>query len=224
MMGKIVLVPTPLGNLEDMTYRAVRVLRESTLILAEDTRTTGVLLKHYGIETRMRAYHQHNEHHDTNRILEGIQDGEVYALVTDAGTPGISDPGFMLVRAALEKGLAVECLPGPAAFVPALVASGLPCDRFHFEGFLPHKKGRQTRIRELADQQHTVVLYESPHRVLRTLTQFAEHVEEGRRCVVARELTKIYEEYVRGTIRELIVYYTDREVKGEIVMMISGKA
>jgi 16S rRNA (cytidine1402-2'-O)-methyltransferase len=222
-MAKIVLVPTPLGNLEDITYRAVRVLRESALILAEDTRKSGILLKHYGIETRMRAYHQHNEHPDTGRILDGMHDGDTYALVTDAGTPGISDPGFMLVRAALERGISVECLPGPVAFVPALVASGLPCDRFHFEGFLPHKKGRQTRIRELAELPHTVVMYESPHRVLRTLIQFSEHVEEERRCVVGRELTKIYEEYIRGTIVELVTYYTGREVKGEVVMMIAGK-
>jgi 16S rRNA (cytidine1402-2'-O)-methyltransferase len=224
MMRKIVLVPTPLGNLNDMTYRAVQVLKESTLILAEDTRTTGNLLKHFGIETRMRAYHQHNEHLDTQRILDRMTEGEIYALVTDAGTPGISDPGFMLVRAALERGIAIECLPGPVAFVPALVASGLPCDRFHFEGFLPHKKGRQTRIRELAEYPHTVVLYESPHRVLKTLLQFSEHVEEERRCVVAREISKFYEEFVRGTVHELIAYYTDREVKGEVVMMIAGKA
>lgn len=223
-MGKIVLVPTPLGNLEDMTFRAVRVLRESTLILAEDTRITGVLLKHYGIETRMRSYHQHNEHQDTNRILDGIDGSATVALVTDAGTPGISDPGFMLVRAALERGIEVECLPGPAAFVPALVASGLPCDRFHFEGFLPHKKGRQTRIRELAAMPVTVVLYESPHRVLKTLTQFSEVTEADRMVVVARELTKIYEEFVRGSIAELLVHYTGREVKGEVVMMIGGKA
>jgi len=222
-MGRIVLVPTPLGNLEDITHRAVRVLRESTLILAEDTRKTGILLNHYGIETRMRSYHQHNEHQNTDRILDGMGEGDVYSLVSDAGTPGISDPGFMLVRAALERGIVVECLPGPVAFVPALAASGLPCDRFHFEGFLPHKKGRQTRIRELADLPHTVVLYESPHRVLRTLLQFAEHVKEERRGVVARELTKIYEEFVRGTIGELVTYYTGREVKGEVVMMIGGK-
>jgi 16S rRNA (cytidine1402-2'-O)-methyltransferase len=222
-MGKIILVPTPLGNLEDMTFRAVRILHESTLILAEDTRKTGILLKHYQIETRMRSYHQHNEHGATRAILEGMGDGDIYALVTDAGTPGISDPGFLLVRTALDLGIEVMCLPGPSAFVPALVASGLPCDRFFFEGFLPVKKGRATRLGLLSMLNHTVVLYESPHRLARTLKDLCLHFGEDRSAVVAREISKIYEEYRRGTLKELALHYTNSMVKGEIVLIISGK-
>lgn len=223
-MGKIVLVPTPLGNLEDITLRAIRVLKESDLILAEDTRKTGILLKHYGITTRMTSYHQHNEHSVTRKILDGMAPEAVYAMVTDAGTPGISDPGFYLVRGAIEQGIEVECLPGPSAFVPGLVASGLPCDKFHFEGFLPHKKGRATRIEYLSTLPITTVLYESPHRLLKTLQQLAEVFGGDRRGVVARELTKIHEEIARGTLTELHKEFSSRDVKGEIVLIVEGKS
>lgn len=222
-MGKIIVVPTPLGNLEDITIRAVRVLKESTLILAEDTRKSGILLKHYGITTRMTAYHQHNEHEITTRMIQQIGPEDVYALITDAGTPGISDPGFMLVREALRNGIEVECLPGPVAFVPALVASGLSCDRFHFEGFLPHKKGRATRLAALATYPFTIIFYESPHRLVRTLKQLRETFGDDRQAVVAREITKIYEEYQRGALPELEAHYAARDVKGEIVLMVEGK-
>lgn len=223
-MGKIVLVPTPMGNLEDITLRALRILNESDLILAEDTRTTGVLLKHYDISTSMVSYHQHNEHSKTERLLAGMGADTVYAMVTDAGTPGISDPGFFIVREALRKGHRIECLPGPAAFVPALAASGLSSDRFHFEGFLPHKKGRNSRLRFLADYPHTVILYESPHRVLRSLEQLSESFGPNRRAVVARELTKIHEEFVRGTLADLVSHFQKAEARGEMVLLIEGKS
>jgi 16S rRNA (cytidine1402-2'-O)-methyltransferase len=223
-MGKIVIVPTPVGNLEDITLRALRVLKECDLILAEDTRKSGILLKHYGISVRLTAYHQHNEHSRTEALLNQMGADEVYALVTDAGTPGISDPGFMLVREAIQRGIEVECLPGPVAFIPALVGSGLPCDRFHFEGFLPHKKGRQTRITMLAEYPFTVIFYESPHRLVKTLQQLAERFGADRQAVVAREITKLYEEFTRGTLGELAVNYGSREVKGEIVIIVAGKA
>ncbi len=224
-MGKIVLVPTPVGNLEDITYRAVRVLKESTLILAEDTRTTGILLKRYDIETKTVSYHQHNEHKKTGELLDDMEEHDQYALVTDAGTPGISDPGFHMVREALLRGFNVECLPGPAAFIPALVVSGLPCDRFHFEGFLPHKKGRFSRIMELATYPYTLVFYESPHRLSKTLEQLTAAMGPERRAVVARELTKIHEEFVRGTLAELCTKYNEgQSVKGEIVLIVGGKS
>jgi len=223
-MGKIVIVPTPLGNLEDITLRALRVLKESDLILAEDTRKSGILLKHYGISVKVTAYHQHNEHTRTAALLDQMGEGDVYALVTDAGTPGISDPGFMLVRAATKRGIEVECLPGAVAFIPALVGSGLPCDRFHFEGFLPHKKGRATRISALAGYPFTVVFYESPHRLVKTLQQLGEVFGLDRQAVVVRELTKIHEEFTRGTLQELAADYGGREVKGEIVIIVAGKA
>ncbi|MFO7722664.1 MAG: 16S rRNA (cytidine(1402)-2'-O)-methyltransferase [Bacteroidales bacterium] len=223
-MGKIVIVPTPLGNLEDITLRALRVLKESDLILAEDTRKSGILLKHYGISVKVTAYHQHNEHTRTAALLDQMGEDDVYALVTDAGTPGISDPGFMLVREAIGRGIEVECLPGAVAFIPALVGSGLPCDRFHFEGFLPHKKGRMTRIAALADYPFTVVFYESPHRLVKTLQQLGEGFGPDRQAVVARELTKIHEEFTRGTLQDLAYDYGSREVKGEIVIIVAGKA
>lgn len=222
-MAKLYLVPTPIGNLEDITLRALRILKEEvSVILAEDTRKTAILLRHYSINKPMTAFHQHNEHRVTDRFVQQLQQGENMALVTDAGTPGISDPGFMLVRACLTSGVEVECLPGATAFVPALVNSGLPSDRFLFEGFLPHKKGRQTKIRLLASESRTIILYESPHRLVKTLQQLAEVMGPERRASVSRELTKMFEETQRGTLSELIVYFSKGEVKGEIVMVIEG--
>lgn len=222
-MAKLILVPTPIGNLEDISLRALSVLKnEADLILAEDTRKTGILLKHYGIDKPMASFHQHNEHKMTQRFADRIQGGEQLALVTDAGTPAISDPGFMLVRECIARDIPVECLPGATAFVPALVNSGLPADRFVFEGFLPHKKGRQKRLEQIAKQPYTVILYESPHRLLKTLTQLAEWTGPGRRACVSRELTKIHEENRRGTLSELIAWYGERDIKGEIVLVIEG--
>jgi 16S rRNA (cytidine1402-2'-O)-methyltransferase len=222
-MAKLYLVPTPIGNLEDITLRALRILKEEvSLILAEDTRKTAILLRHYSINKPMTAFHQHNEHRVTDRFVQQLQQGENMALVTDAGTPGISDPGFLLVRACLAAGVEVECLPGATAFVPALVNSGLPSDCFLFEGFLPHKKGRQTKIRQLATKSHTIILYESPHRLVKTLQQLAEVMGPERRASVSRELTKMFEENQRGTLGELITYFSKGEVKGEIVMVIEG--
>lgn len=222
-MSKLYLVPTPVGNLEDMTFRAVRILKEVSLILAEDTRKTGMLLKHYGIEGKMFSHHQHNEHQTAEIIARRIEIGETVALVTDAGTPGISDPGFLLIRTCIEKGIPIECLPGPTAFVPALVASGLPCDRFYFEGFLPHKKGRNTRINYLSQLDQTIVLYESPFRLVKTLSQLAEIMGVERNACVSREISKIYEEHRRGPLSELINHYTSNEPKGEIVITVAGK-
>jgi 16S rRNA (cytidine1402-2'-O)-methyltransferase len=222
-MSKLYLVPTPIGNLEDITFRAVRILKEAGLILAEDTRTSGVLLKHYGINTPMRSHHQYNEHDTVASIASLIAGGQTVALITDAGTPGISDPGFLLVRECLKQALEVECLPGATAFVPALVASGLPCDRFYFEGFLPQKKGRQTRLKFLADKTETMVFYESPFRLLKTLDQFTEYFGCDRRASVSRELTKFYEETARGTLRELIIHFGQKSIKGEIVVVVEGK-
>lgn len=224
-MSKLYLVPTPIGNLEDITLRAIRILRdEADLILAEDTRKTSILLRHLEISKPMLAFHQHNEHQQLNRIVNRLQGGETMALVSDAGTPAISDPGFLLVRACVEQQIEVECLPGATAFVPALVNSGLPADRFIFEGFLPHKKGRQTKIQAIVNQPYTTILYESPHRLLKTLQQFLEFAGPDRKAAVSRELTKIYEETVRGTLAELITYFGQSEVKGEIVIVISGFA
>ncbi|HRZ41432.1 MAG TPA: 16S rRNA (cytidine(1402)-2'-O)-methyltransferase [Bacteroidales bacterium] len=222
-MARITLVPTPLGNLSDITLRSLEALRQADLILAEDTRTTGILLKHFDIKTRLVAYHLHNEHQRTGRILDEAGEDSRLVLVTDAGTPGISDPGFLLVREALQRGMQVECLPGPVAFVPALVASGLPCDRFHFEGFLPPKKGRMTRLAWLAGYPFTLVLYESPHRLLKTLGQMAEVFGGERRGVVVRELSKIHEEYHRGTLAELETEFTSVQPRGEIVLIVEGK-
>jgi 16S rRNA (cytidine1402-2'-O)-methyltransferase len=222
-MPKLYLVPTPIGNLEDITLRAIRILKEVDLILAEDTRTTGNLLKHYEIKTKMMTHHLFNEHREVPLITNRIIGGENIALVSDAGTPGISDPGFLLVRECLKAGIEVECLPGPTAFVPALVASGIPCDCFHFEGFLPVKKGRQTRLKELAEIQDTLVFYESPHRLIKTLEDFITYFGSERTISVSRELTKIYEETKRGTIAEVLEYFSSKTIKGEIVIVVEGK-
>lgn len=216
------LVPTPIGNLEDITLRALRILREVNLILAEDTRKTAILLKHYEISTPVTAYHQHNEHNLTPRITERLSRGENIALVSDAGTPGISDPGFLLVRACITQGIVTECLPGPTAFVPALVNSGLPCESFYFEGFLPHKKGRNKIMESLKNSAKTMVFYESPFRLLKTLELFAATFGQERKAAVSRELTKIYEENVRGTLAELIAHFSNVTVKGEIVILVAG--
>lgn len=218
------LVPTPIGNREDMSARAIRMLSEADLVLAEDTRTSRPLLLHYGVDTQLRAYHAHNEHGITPQLVEDMKDGATYALITDAGTPGISDPGFLLVRACREAGVAVSCLPGPAAFVPALAASGIPCDRFHFEGFLPHKKGRQTRLKYLAELPNTFALYESPHRIVKLLGQLAEFCGEERTACVAREITKLHEEITTDTLAKLKAHYEAKgKVKGEIVVVVAGK-
>ena len=219
----LVLVPTPVGNLEDMTFRAVRALREADLVLCEDTRTTGRLFQEYGIDTPRQSFHVHNEHARTPDVVERMRGGAAVALVSDAGTPGVSDPGFLLVRAAAEAGLRVEALPGPTAFVPALVASGLPTDRFVFEGFLPHKKGRQTRLIALAGEPRTVVLYESPHRLVKLLGQLGEVCGSDRPAAVARELSKLHEEVRRGTLAELAAHYSAQtKVRGEIVVVVGG--
>lgn len=220
---KLYLVPTPIGNLEDITMRALRVLSEVDVILAEDTRTSGNLLKHFDISKPMVAFHLNNEHQVVERIAQRIQSGETMALVTDAGTPAISDPGFMLVRECVRLGVDVECLPGPTAFVPALVNSGLSADHFIFEGFLPHKKGRQTKIKQIAESEYTTILYESPFRLVKTLEAFAEVMEPERRISVSRELTKIHEETFRGTLAEVTAHFSQGEVKGEIVIVVAGK-
>ncbi len=217
------LIPTPIGSLEDITLKALRILKEVDLILAEDTRTSKKLLTHYKVDTPLRSHHAHNEHQTTPLLIRQLQAGTKMALISDAGTPGISDPGFLMVRACVEAAIKVECLPGATAFVPALVASGLPCDKFYFEGFLPHKKGRQTRLKYLAELDCTFVLYESPHRLAKCLKQLAEHCGEDRLAVVCRELTKIHEEIKRETLTGLAAFYADRKVKGEIVVVVSGK-
>jgi 16S rRNA (cytidine1402-2'-O)-methyltransferase len=222
-MGKLVVVPTPVGNLEDMTVRAVRILREADFILAEDTRTSGFLLKHFDIQNKMQPYHKFNEHKSLSHIIERLKRGETAALISDAGTPGISDPGFLIVRECAGAGVSVECLPGATAFVPALVASGIPSDRFCFEGFLPVKKGRATRLQELSEETRTVVIYESPYRVLKTLAQLAGYFGEERYASVSREISKLYEETIRGTLAELIKHFEKNEPKGEFVFVISGK-
>lgn len=222
-MSKLYLVPTPIGNLQDFTYRAVEVLNTVDLILAEDTRTSSKLLKHYNISKPLTAFHQHNEHKSLDKIIDKLNSGSTIALVSDAGTPGISDPGFLLVRACVENNIDVECLPGATAFVPALVSSGFPCDKFVFEGFLPHKKGRQTRLNLLQEENRTIVFYESPHRLLKTLQQFKEYFGDERKIAVCRELTKIHEEVIRGTAEELINYYNANTLKGEIVIVVEGK-
>ncbi len=220
-MSKLILVPTPVGNLEDITLRAINVLKASDIILAEDTRHTKKLLDHYTIDSRLQSYHKFNEHKIVPQLVDRIEKGETMALVTDAGTPGISDPGFLLVRACIEKDIQVECLPGPTAFIPALVASGIPCDRFVFEGFLPQKKGRQKRLTELASESRTIVLYESPHRLVKSLNQLAIAFGKDRYAAVCRELTKIHEEIIRDTLEGLEIYYKDKPVKGEIVIIIA---
>ncbi len=222
-MSKLYLVPTPIGNLEDITFRALRILKEVSLILAEDTRTTGTLLKHYDIQNRLQSFHIHNEHKVVARYVEQILAGETIALVSDAGTPSISDPGFLLVRECLKNNIPVETLPGATAFVPALVNSGFPSDRFFFEGFLPHKKGRQTRLKELAQYPHTLILYESPYRLIKTLEQMMAVFDPERPVSVSRELTKIHEETIRGTFAEVLEYFKNKPVKGEIVIVVGHK-
>ena len=222
-MGKLYLIPTPVGNLEDITFRAVNLLKTCDLILAEDTRTSSFLLKHYGIETRMQSHHKFNEHRTVSNLVERLQGGEQIALISDAGTPSISDPGFLLVRACVEAGVEVECLPGATAFVPALVESGLPSDRFCFEGFLPQKKGRQTRLKLLADETRTMIFYESPYRVVKTLGQLAEHLGGERQASVSREISKLYAETVRGTLESLIIHFTANEPRGEFVIVVTGR-
>ncbi len=217
------LVPTPVGNLGDMTFRAVEVLKSVDLILAEDTRTSRVVMQHYGITTPMQPYHIFNEHQTVGALIDRLTNGQNLAVVTDAGTPGISDPGFLLVREAVKQDIEVECLPGATAFVPALIDSGLPCDRFVFEGFLPHKKGRQTAIQRLAEEPRTMVIYESPFRLVKLLEQLIEVIGEDRSVSVSREISKIHAETVRGTLREVLDHFTSKEVKGEIVVILAGK-
>jgi len=222
-MGKLYLVPTPIGNLEDITLRAIRILKEADVILAEDTRTSGKLLKHYEIGTPMHSHHMHNEHKTVENIVKRIQGGDTIALITDAGTPAISDPGFLLTRACVAAGVEVDCLPGATAFVPALVNSGLPNDKFVFEGFLPVKKGRQSRLLILAEETRTMIFYESPHKLLKSLVQFVEFFGEDRIISVSREITKMHEETIRGSIKEVLDYYTGKPPKGEIVIVVAGK-
>lgn len=222
-MGKLYIVPTPIGNLEDMTIRAIRILKEVSLILAEDTRTSAKLMQHFDIKTRMHSHHKFNEHKTVENIAERILAGENIALISDAGTPAISDPGFLLVRTCIEKELEVECLPGATALIPALVNSGFPTDKFIFEGFLPQKKGRKKRITELAEETRTLVFYESPYRLVKCLQQFAEFWGPDRNASVSRELSKLHEENKRGTLAELIEYFSEKQVKGEIVIVVEGK-
>lgn len=222
-MSKLYIVPTPIGNLEDITLRAIRVLKEVQVVLAEDTRTTRKLFAHYQISTHLQSYHIFNEHHKTAEMVNRILAGETMALVSDAGTPSISDPGFMLVRACLEKNVPVECLPGSTALIPALVNSGFPSDRFCFEGFLPHKKGRKTRLTTLAEEPRTIILYESPHRIVRTLQELQQVMGNERRCTVSRELSKLHEETLRGTFPEVIESFTRKPPRGEMVVVVEGK-
>ncbi|MBT8375431.1 MAG: 16S rRNA (cytidine(1402)-2'-O)-methyltransferase [Bacteroidia bacterium] len=222
-MSRLVIVPTPIGNLKDITLRAIEVLKEVDLILAEDTRTSGKLLKHYEISTPMQSHHMHNEHKTINQVIDKLISGLTIALISDAGTPAISDPGFLLVRSCIENNIEVECLPGATAFVPALVNSGLPNDKFVFEGFLPVKKGRQTRLLLLAEEKKTMIFYESPHKLVKTLGHFCEYFGEDRKVSISRELTKLYEETIRGTAKEVLDYYNNKPPKGEIVIVVAGK-
>ena len=222
-MGRLYVVPTPVGNLEDMTFRAIRILKEADLILAEDTRTSGILLKHFEIKNAMMSHHKFNEHQTVEGIVNRIKAGQTVALISDAGTPAISDPGFLVVRECVRHGIEVQCLPGPTAFVPALVSSGLPNDRFCFEGFLPQKKGRMTRLTSLQEETRTMIFYESPYRLVKTLTQFVEFFGTERHVSVCREISKIHEECVRGTLMEVIQHFTTNEPKGEIVVILEGK-
>ena len=217
------MVPTPIGNLEDITLRAITILKSADAVLAEDTRTSSILMKHLGISKPLQSYHIFNEHQSVQRLIERIKKGEKLALISDAGTPAVSDPGFLLVRECIKNGIEIECLPGPTALIPALVNSGLPTDRFTFEGFLPHKKGRQTRLQSLQNEERTMVFYESPHRLLKTLQQFAEYFGADRPASVSRELTKIYEETKRGSVQEIIDYYNEKTIKGEIVICVAGR-
>lgn len=221
-MGMLYVVPTPVGNLEDMTFRAIRVLKEADLILAEDTRTSGILLKHFEIKNAMQSHHKFNEHQAVESVVNRIKGGETVALMSDAGTPGISDPGFLLVRECVRNGIEVQCLPGATAFVPALVDSGLPDEKFCFEGFLPQKKGRMTRLKALAQEYRTMVFYESPYRLVKTLTQFIEYFGAERSASVTREISKVHEETVRGTLAELVAHFEANEPRGEIVIVVAG--
>ena len=221
-MGTLYLVPTPVGNLEDITYRALRILKEADLILAEDTRTSGILLKHFEIKNAMLSYHKFNEHQTVDRVVERLRAGETVAVISDAGTPGISDPGFLVAREAIRAGVEVITLPGATAFVPALVSSGLPCDRFCFEGFLPQKKGRQSRLEALREESRTMIFYESPHRVVKALAQFVEVFGPERPVSVCREISKIHEESVRGTLQEVLNYFQTKEPRGEFVIVVGG--
>ena len=222
-MSKLFLVPTPIGNLEDITFRSVRILNEADLILAEDTRTSGKLLKHFDIKTPMQSFHMHNEHKVLDKMIDKLKLGIKIALISDAGTPGISDPGFLLVRACVEEGIETECLPGATALIPALMQSGFPTDRFIFEGFLPPKKGRQTRLKLWSEETRTIVFYESPHKIVKTLSQLQEFVGGDRRLSVSRELSKKFEETFRGTVNELILHFTNKAPKGEFVIVLEGK-
>lgn len=221
-MGTLYLVPTPVGNLEDITLRALRILKEADLVLAEDTRTSGMLLKHYEIKNQLVSHHKFNEHQTAESFAARMAAGEVMALISDAGTPAISDPGFMLVRACVARGVTVQCLPGATAFVPALVSSGLPCERFTFEGFLPQKKGRNTRLESLKEETRTMIFYESPYRVVKTLGQFVETFGPERRCSASREISKLHEESVRGTLAEVLAHFTETEPRGEFVIVVEG--
>ena len=221
--ASLTLVPTPIGNLEDITFRAIKVLKNSDTILAEDTRTSSVLLKHYGIDKKLQSFHIFNEHKSLNKLIERMKSGESMALVSDAGTPGISDPGFLLIRECIKNDLLVECLPGPTAFIPALIKSGFPTDRFVFEGFLPHKKGRQTKLKRLSEEDRTVIFYESPHRLVKTLSQMVDFFGSERLISISRELTKVHEETKTGAIREVLSYFQTKDVKGEIVVVVDGK-
>ena len=223
-MGKLFIVPTPVGNLEDMTFRAIRILKEVDLILAEDTRTSGILLKHYEIKNALQSHHKFNEHQTIYYVVARLKGGENVALISDAGTPAISDPGFLLVRECVRNGIEVQCLPGATAFVPALVSSGLPNDRFCFEGFLPQKKGRMTKLKALVEETRTMIFYESPYRLVKTLNQFAEIFGADRPVSVCREISKVHEESVRGTLEEVIAHFTETEPKGEIVIVLGGKS
>ena len=221
--GKLYIVPTPVGNLEDMTFRAIRILKEVDLILAEDTRTSGILLKHFEIKNALQSHHKFNEHKTMEGVINRIKAGANVALISDAGTPGISDPGFLMARECARNGIEVQCLPGATAFVPAIVASGLPNDRFCFEGFLPQKKGRMTRLQALSEEHRTMIFYESPYRLVKTLTQLAEYFGDERPASVSREISKVHEETVRGTLNELVHHFTENEPKGEIVLIVGGK-
>lgn len=222
-MGKLYVVPTPVGNLEDMTFRAIRILKEADLILAEDTRTSGILLKHFEIKNAMQSHHKFNEHKTVESVVNRLKAGETVALISDAGTPGISDPGFLVVRECVRNGIEVQCLPGATAFVPALVSSGLPDERFCFEGFLPQKKGRMTRLMALQEETRTMIFYESPYRLVKTLTQFMEFFGPDRPVSVCREISKVHEESVRGTLQEVVAHFTEVEPRGEIVIVLGGK-
>ena len=222
-MGRLVIIPTPIGNLEDITLRSIRMLKECQVIYAEDTRVTKRLLNHLEIQNHVIAFHAHNEHRILDKCIESIKDKEITGLVSDAGTPGISDPGYLLIRKCIEEGIEVECLPGPTAIIPALVASGFPSERFHFEGFLPHKKGRETRLKNIMELDCTLIYYESPHRILKTLSQMLKIFDSDRKACVVREISKIYETYHHGSLSSLIDYFTENKPKGEIVLLVSGK-